>query len=260
VSARLLALAVALVAGCGAHAAPPPGSAFRFATDTFAFPNETVWEYRPDPVTKTMEWWKRPERPPFALRCGSVARAARQFRLHARFLPDRPEADAEAYRRMIDAVLATDPRRKTPLPVPIDVPGYADLRSFSAAHAGLLKDALDEPGPSYAQRGNWRMIFPFTARHQRAEAERLAAELARGELPVVHVLRFPALTLNHLVLVYAVERTAAELRFSIYDPNEAEKPLALVYDRGARVFVFPQTPYYPGGPVRVYEVYDAIIR
>ena len=139
------------------------------------------------------------------------------------------------------------------------IPGYPDLQSFSAAHEALLKAALAGPWQSYLQRGNWRMIFPFTARHQRRLARRLLASLARGWPPIVHVLRYPELTINHLVLVFDAEETPAEIRFLTYDPNDAAHPVVLTFDRVADTFFYAPTPYFPGGPVKAYEVYDGLL-
>lgn len=254
-----LALVLASLSSCALRTTPgPPQPAFRFSSDTFAFANETVWEYWPNALTKELRWRKREPRPPFSLRCNSVVRAARLFHVQARFDPTRPAVDTGVYRELIAAVLRRDPRRKTPSPDPVIIPGYADLRAFSRDHAPLLKALLDRPALSL-QRGHWRMIFPFGARGQRALAERLAAAVARGEAPVVHVLRYPDLTLNHFVLVYAVEETPGELRFDAYDPNDADQPLRLTWDRGARTFVYARTLYFPGGPIRAYEVYDGLL-
>lgn len=256
-----LALLLACLSACALGGATPPvPPPFRFASDTFAFSNDTVWEYRLAPGATRMEWWKREPRPPFSLRCGPVVRAARQFLLHARFDPAAAPLAPDGYGPLVTRVLRADARRKTAAPHTIVIPGYADLRSFSAAHEPLLKATLmSESWSAFLQRGNWRMIFPFSARHQRAEAERLLAEVGRGETPIVHVVRFPDLTLNHIVLVYEAEPTPAALRFRAYDPNDATRPIELAWDRGARTFVYPRTVYFPGGPVRAYEVYDGLL-
>jgi hypothetical protein len=106
------------------------------------------------------------------------------------------------------------------------------------------------------QRGNWRMIFWFPPAQQRGEAERLAAALRRGVTPILHVVRYPSVTLNHMVLLFAVEETPEEIRFQAYDPNNADAPIVVRWDRGARTFVFPRTEYFGGGPVKGYEIYD----
>jgi hypothetical protein len=72
--------------------------------------------------------------------------------------------------------------------------------------------------------GTGAMSFPFPLNQQRNEAERLAAALRRSETPILHVLRFSALTLNHMVLLFGVEEMPEEVRFVAYDPNEAAAP------------------------------------
>jgi hypothetical protein len=256
---RAVALVLALTLGCAARPLPlEPGRApFRFPDDAFAFANQTIWEYDIDPATADVTWRRREPRPAFSLRCGPMARAARQFWANARFDPAQPVADPATYERLIREVLGTDPRRRAATTVVI--PGYADIRSFSAVHGALIEATLAGPWQSYVQRGNWRMIFPFTARHQGRLAERLRASLAAGWPPVVHVLRYPRLTINHLVLVFDAEETPAEIRFLTYDPNDAARPVPLTYDRATQAFSFGATPYFPGGPVKVYEVYATLL-
>lgn len=254
---RWLAASALLAAAChGPHVVSPAADAFRFDRDTFAFANETVWEYHVDPVAGTSWWRERDPRPPFSLRCGTMARAARQFHEGARFVPDAPRLDAAGYERLVRAVLATDPRRVTG--PPIEIPGYASLRALSDAHPEVVQAALAGPWQSYLQRGNWRMIFPFPPASQRRAAERMRRRIDAGRPVVVHVVRYPELTLNHLVLAYAVDATPTEWRFHVYDPNDADEPIHLTWRRGAETFVFPHTPYFPGGPVRAYEAYDGL--
>jgi hypothetical protein len=252
-----LAGALLAVACHGVRPLVPSPRPFRFARDTFAFANQTVWEYHVDPVRGTTWWRKRHPRPPFSLRCGTMARATRQFWERARFDPSAPPADDATYLRLVREVLGTDPR--DPRGPRIVIPGYAGLHDFSAAHVALLQTALAGPWQTYLQRGNWRMIFPFPPAGQRREAERIAAEIRAGGTVIVHVLRYPQLTLNHLVLAYAVDETPTELRFQVVDPNDATHPVLLTWRRGAATFAFAHTPYFPGGPVRAYEVYDGLL-
>jgi hypothetical protein len=100
------------------------------------------------------------------------------------------------------------------------------------------------------------MIFPFPRAHQEATLRRVREGLAAGRPPVLHVLRFPDITLNHMIVVYAEEETPAEVRLFAYDPNDAQRPVVVRYDRAARLFTYPRTPYFPGGPIRAYEIYD----
>lgn len=251
----VLGLALCVLAARGAGATPLPVP-FDFARDTFAFSNETIWEYDVDDATGRTAWRRREPLPEFALHCGPMARGARQFHLHARFDPTRPPPDDATLAAVLADVLARDPRVLTPADDPIVVPGYAGLRALSTARAGLVRDALGGTWRSYFQRGNWRMIFPFPPGQQRAEATRIVDALRRGETPILHVLRFPELTLNHMVLVYAVTETPEELRFETYDPNDASAPIVVRWDRGARTFVYPRTIYFGGGPVKAYAIWD----
>lgn len=252
-----LALAVTVTACHGVRPTPPSPRPFAFGVDTFAFANETVWEYHVDPVAGTSWWHERDPRPPFSLRCGTMARAARQFWERARFDPAAPHVDDATYARLVRRVLDTDAR--DPQGPRIVIPGYASLHAFSGAHEGLVQTALAGPWQSYLQRGNWRMIFPFVPGEQRREAERIAGAIRRGGTVVVHVLRYPELTMNHLVLAYAVDETRTELRFHVYDPNDSSAPVPLVWSRAERTFSFAHTPYFPGGPIRAYEVYDGLV-
>jgi hypothetical protein len=258
---RWTALLLALLVGC-AHRVPivaTPAPPFRFDRDTFAFPNETAWAYELDEANWTMRWHTKDPRPDFVLRCGNMASAARQFHLQARFDPAAPTLDDAGYTALMRQVIARDPRRQELATDPVVIPGYPDLRSLTAAHEAAAKSALDAAWQSYLQRGNWRMIFPFTMAEQRDEANTIAASVRAGTLPIVHVIVFPILTVNHMLLIYAVEETPAEIRFTAYDPNIADAPLVFTWDRGDRSFHFPRTDYFMGGPVRAYIVYDGLL-
>jgi hypothetical protein len=264
VRGRPLACVLVLALGCAARTMPtdPGRERFRFPADAFAFANETVWEYAAG-AGPGGSWRRREPRPAFSLRCGTMTRAARQFYAGARFDPSRPPVDAGAYERLVREVLRGDPRR--PARSRVVIPGYPDLRSFSAAHESLVKAAIAGPWQSYLQRGNWRMIFPFTARHQRRLERRMLDALGRGWPPIVHVVRYPELlrhphvAINHLVMVYDAEETPAEIRFLAYDPNDAAHPVTLTFDRAARSFAYSATPYFAGGPLKVYEVYAGFL-
>jgi hypothetical protein len=252
-----IALPVLLAAGCAAPPPPaiaPPGTAFRFSDDVFAFSNQTLWLYRVDPSTGRFTGVPREDPPDFAFRCAGMARATRQFFTGARFDPTTPRLDQAGYTQRVRQVLATDPRH--PPAERVVIPGYRDLHEFSQAEETLLKALLPGAAPSYFQRGNWRMIYPFSGRHQAAMAERLRRELAAGWLPIVHVMRFPERSINHFVLVLEAEETLEEIRFQVYDPNDEDGPVTLRYDRGAHVFSYPPMRFFVGGPVKVYEVYD----
>lgn len=195
--------------------------------------------------------------PEFVLRCGAMVRTTRLFHRQARFDPAAPPVDDATYRRLVAEVVARDPRA-APGP-PIVIPGFTDLHAFSAAHERLFKDAMPNARQSYLQRGNWRMIFPFTAAQQRREAEDLLADVRAGATPILHIVEFPALYLNHLILVFDADEDPDTIRFRAWDPNDPTEPIVVTWDRGGARFLYPRLPYYAGGPVRAYTVYDGAL-
>ena len=246
-------LLVLLVSGCATqkfHGSRP----FDFQRDTFAFRNELIWVYHYDASGKWVHETRRP-RPDYANHCFVVARSARQFFQFARFDTNLPVADEATYRKLIHRVISLDPTRVLPDTKKIVIPGYANLREFSAAHEALLKSECGGAWESYFQRGHWRMIYPFTRHHQAHTARELLADLKENRPPVVHVVRFPQLTINHAVVVFDAREKKNEILFSVYDPNQPESPRTLTYDRASRTFTFPSNNYWPGGRVDVYEIY-----
>ncbi len=258
---RLLAVAFAagLLSGCASRrvvAARP----FRFPADTLSFTNETSWAYNRDPVTGEQRHLPKEPPPAYTLRCFVLARTAKQFHAHAEFRPELPAADAAECRRLIRSVLARSPRRRSEPAARVIIPGFADLQSFSAVGMKPLQEEAGGAWQSYVQRGNWRMVLPFTRRGQAVEARQLAAGVEAGRAPVVHVVVFPHLRINHAILPYAVTQTDEELRFLAYDPNNPGTPLELTFDRQRRQFRLPATAYYIGGDVNAYEVYRSLWR
>jgi hypothetical protein len=108
---------------------------------------------------------------------------------------------------------------------------------------------------SYFQRGNWRMIFPFSRGQQEKMARQLVESIRRRRPPVVHVVDFPGLHINHAVMLFDAREGETEIEFSVYDPNDASKPARLKFERAKRRFYFPASFYYAGGRVDVYEIY-----
>jgi hypothetical protein len=243
------------LAGCAVTHRPAPAGVrpFDFATDTFAFANETVLEYSTD-ADGHDHWTPRQPPPAFSLRCGVVVRVARQFFLEARFAPEAPRVDEARYRGLIAEVLARSPRGEVPSSDPVVIPGFGDLRSFSAAYEAPLQEAMRSWKIFFA-RSNWRLIFPFTPANQEETAAALAAAIADGRTPIVRVHRYPAFDMNHAVLLYGVEPAETGPRFRGYDPNDAAQPVEFEFDRIARTFTYPRTEYFGGGPVKVFEMY-----
>ena len=232
--------------------------AFEFQQDTFAFSNGLVWEYYFDADGK---WTHRRHEPvaDYTHHCFVVARAAHQFFHHARFDASQSKVGEAAYQRLVRAVIERSPRRTSSDARKIIIPGYAELRSFSAEHEDLPKAECGGAWESYVQRGHWRMIFPISRSWQAKVARKLVESLQSHPSAVLHVVRFPQLTINHAVLAYEVSETAAAIDFTVYDPNKPEQPAHLTFDRASRTFEFPTNDYFMGGRVDVYEVYRGLL-
>jgi len=244
-----------LLAGCATSRPSAAGSRhFIFGQDTFAYANELVWEYHFDEHGKGTHR-SRERKSDYTHHCFVVARAAKQFFQNARFDPAQPIADSATYRRRIREVVTTSPRKRVSEEKKIVIPGYANLRAFSQGQEGLLKAHCGGAWQSYFQRGHWRMIWPFSRHQQRQTAEHLMREIKHNTPPVVHLARFPSLTINHAVVLFDVQETADRVEFAAYDPNSPEQPATLTYDRAGRSFSFPANSYFPGGRVDVYEIY-----
>ncbi len=229
---------------------------FTFETDSLSYANQLNWEYKFDDAGK----WsakKREPSPDYTLHCFVVARSAKQFFQNARFVPELPREDKETNRKLIRKVIRQNPRKPLPLEKKVTIPGYANLRAFSQDNESILKQECGGAWQSYFQRGNWRMLLPFSRGNQQKEAQQLEAKIHSNQAPVVHIVQFPSLAVNHAILLFDVDSDQDQIRFAAYDPNKPEAPTTLTFDRRARSFSFPQNDYFIGGKVNVYEVYDS---
>ena len=231
---------------------------FDFSTDTFAFANELIWEYRFDAAGKTTICRNDPP-PRYAHHCFVVVRSARQFFLHATFRADVPAVDDTTYGKLIRAVVARSPQKASSPDEQIIFPGFSNLRQFSAAHTDLLQQSCGGAWQSYVQRGNWRMVFPFTRRHQEKMSGQLVRAIRENKMPIVHVVTFPKLSINHVLLLFAWTETNEGIQFTAYDPNIPAKPVTLFYKAATKTFFFPATHYFAGDDVNVYEVYRGLL-
>ena len=241
--------------GCVSHrehvAAPRP---FDFATDTLAYPNDLVWEYYFDAQGKWTNRRRQPQ-PDYTHHCFVVARVAEQFFQIARFDSALPKAGGTEYRNLIRKVATSDLRHDRPESEKIVIPGYASLREFSAAQESLFKSECGGAWQSYTQRGHWRMLLPMSRRHQERMAQQLKDEIAGGHPALVHIFRFPKLSINHALLLFGVSDDGRKIHFETYDPNKPDHPAVLTFDREQKSFDFPANDYFIGGRVKIYQIY-----
>ena len=228
---------------------------FVFEHDTFAFKNELIWQYRPDSATGRMITFRTEPPPTYAHRCFVMVRSARQFFYHARFAPGLPATSATEYRTLIRRVVGRSPRHPSPEARKVVFPGFASLRAFSEAQEPLLKETCGGAWQSYALRSHWRMVFPISRAHQERTVRQFTLIPPRRPDPVVHIVRFPELTINHGITLFERTENEKEIRFKVYDPNLPQQPGELTYERASRTFFLPANHYWAGGRVDVIEVY-----
>ena len=232
---------------------------FDFDNDAFSFANELVWEYRFDPDSGRMTFARRSPPPSYTHRCFVVIRAARKFLYHAHFDPKKAKVSKDAYADLVRAVMARSDFKPSLRAERILIPGYAGLRALSLDHADVLKQRCGSPWQSYFLRSHWRMVFPISRKHQASTAEGLSAALAQGLAPMVHLVRFPQLTINHGMLVYAISENsggaeASALTFTAYDPNDPEVPAHLEFSAEQSTFTLARNRYWGGGRVDLLHI------
>jgi len=99
------------------------------------------------------------------------------------------------------------------------------------------------------------MILPVWRQHQQHMADQLVRALASQPAPIVHLFRFPQLTINHAIVLFGCAETPGSVQFRAYDPNIPSQPTELTYQRSDRTFYFPRNHYWAGGKLDVVEVY-----
>jgi len=249
-----ISILLAAFCGCANQAVVNTQRHFDFQKDTFSYANELVWEYHFEANGKWTSSRREPA-PAYSHHCFVVARSVRQFFLNASFAADRPIVDEPTYRKLVSQVVSSNPRHPLPEGEKIVIPGYRDLRAFSQAQPTLLQQECGGAWQSYFQRGHWRMIWPFSRRHQRDTADAILTRLANLEPVVIHLARFPQLTINHAMVIFDARETPEQIRFTTYDPNHPLEPVTITFDRATRTFTLPTNDYFPGGRVDIYQIY-----
>jgi hypothetical protein len=264
--ARLCALGLFVLAVGNAGSAA--ASTFRFARDTFAFANETVFEYRDGHPRWRDRSATNKRQKRYTSRCFVMTRAALQFHKFARFDRQGAPLDDRALAERIRAV-TRQPAWGKALPVDgrIVFPGYGSLRAMSAVRGRVLQEGIGIGWPTYFRLGNFRMFHEHSRKYQERTHANLDAALARGELFVIYLSTFPSLTINHAVLVYAKRPASSRAkanerieRYAVYDPNHAKAPRELTWSPAERAFAFQKDWDFVGGFVRVYQVYGTLLQ
>jgi hypothetical protein len=232
-------------------------SAFRFDRDTFAFANQTVFEYHEGHAS--LRRASATKRDAYNRHCFVMSRTAMQFKKFARFEPHSTALDDSALAARIRAV-TRQPAWGEPLPENHRTvfPGYKDLKEMSNARRELVQLSIGHGWPSYFRISNARMMFQDGTGYQERTHARLNAALARGELFVAFLTTYPRFSINHSVLIYKVKSSAPTPgvdHYLVYDPNHPESPRDLTWSACDRAFSFQKDWDFIGGVVRVYQVY-----
>lgn len=99
------------------------------------------------------------------------------------------------------------------------------------------------------------MVFPISRPHQASTAASLASALQQNVPPIIHLVKFPALTINHSMILYDCQETAPGPAFDAYDPNNPNQPRRLLFDRSTSTFSLPSNHYWAGGELDIIEIY-----
>lgn len=240
---------------------------FSFKRDTFAFANETVWEYHEGHASLRRE--KSSERPKrFTQHCFVMSRAIVQFQKFARFDPALPALDDKQLASRIRKITGRAPwRHSLPERKRIIIPGFSDLRTLSRARTGVVERSIGLGWPSNFRPGNWRILFPHGSGQQTRTHAELEQTLARGEFFVAYLTTLPqSLHINHAVLIYerrglATDRKGAKIfRYSVYDPNHAEAPRKLTWSERDHCFLYERDWDFVGGRLFVWQVYGGLLQ
>jgi len=240
-------------------AAPAPRP-FHYATDTFAFANETVWNYVGGAVQS--ESSRSPARKrDYTRHCFVVTRAAMQFWKFARFDPEAKPLPPEQLAARIREVAG----RSVWLPdLPRDrrvvFPGYASLREISAAAAGLFQANIGLGWPIYFRAGNMPIVIPMDRATEARLNDEMLHDLQLNYPTIVWLYNFPSLNINHVVVVFAGRKDHDRVRYQVYDPNYSRAPKQLDYDAATRTFSYQPTFYFKGGPVTARAVYRGVLQ
>jgi len=232
-------------------------SGFRFDRDTFAFANQTVFEYHDGHASLRKASAKKKDA--YNRHCFVMSRTAMQFKKFARFeLRSAPLDDASLAARVRDVTRQAAWAEPLPENQRIVFPGYKDLKEMSKARRQLVQLSIGHGWPSYFRVSNARMMFQDGKGYQERTHARLKAALARGELFVAFLTTYPRFSINHSVLIYKLKSSSPNPgvdHYLVYDPNHPESPRELTWSAHDRAFSYQKDWDFVGGFVRVYQVY-----
>jgi hypothetical protein len=241
-------------------ATTPAPHPFHYATDTFAFGNETVWNYVNGDVQADSSKAKKEKRD-YTRRCFVVTRSAVQFWKFARFEPKAAPLSREQLATRIRHVT----ERSVWLPALPDnqktvFPGYANLREISAADPSVFQENLGLGWPVYFRTGNMPIVLPVYRETEASLNGEIFHDIQKNVPTIVWLYNFPSLSINHVVVVIGGAHEGNAYRYQVYDPNYTTGPKTLVFDATTRTFSYQPTFYFKGGAVNARAVYRGVFQ
>jgi hypothetical protein len=257
--AGLIALLVpALVRAYEPPTAPAPRP-FRYDTDTFAFANETVFNYVNGSVQSDSTSAARKR--DYTRRCFVVTRAAVQFWKFARFdaqaAPLPGPALAERIRQVTERSVWLPP---LPRAQGIVFPGYSNLREISAADPGIFQENIGLGWPVYFRAGNAPIAMPLDGSTEARLNDEILHDLGMNYPTIVWLYRFPSLAINHVVIVISGHKSGSHFHYLVYDPNYTDGPKKLDFDPATRTFFYQPTFFFKGGAVDLRALYRGVLQ
>jgi hypothetical protein len=259
----LIVLAAILLLPAFARAYEPPAAPaprpLEYPRDTYAFKNETVWNYGGGSVKAGADTTKNQRQ--YTRRCFVLSRSIVQFWKFAKFDPDGKRLNDEQLAARIREVT----ERSVWLPIlagkdRIVFPGYHDLREASADRPDVFRENIGRGWPIYFRPGN----FPITVPVDRATEARVNREifhdLHENYPTIIWAYRFPSLKLNHVLVIYKGTRDTAGYHYLVVDPNYDDRTMHLDYDNKTRSFAYQASYYFKGGYVNVRAIYRGVFQ
>jgi hypothetical protein len=253
----ILLLAAPLLRAYEPPSAPAPRP-FTYATDTFAFANETVWNYVGGTVQPESAQAKKRE---YTRHCFVLTRASVQFWKFARFEPAAKPLSREALARRIREVT----ERSVWLPAlpssrRIVFPGYASLRAISQADPAVFQANIGLGWPIYFRPGNAPIAVPTSHSTETRLNGEIYRDLQQNYPTIVWLYLFPSLKINHVVVIYRGERDGNLYHYLVYDPNYADAPKQLAFNAATQTFSYQPTFFFSGGDVTARAIYRGVMQ
>ena len=254
----IAATAVQSVLAYDPPTAPAP-KPFRYDKESFAFANETVWNYVDGSVQA--ESRTSTKKRAYTRRCFVVTRAAVQFWKFARFDVRAPALAKDKLAKRIRDVTGRDVWGPAlPLNQRVVFPGYANVHALSAAFPSVFQENIGLGWPVYVRPGNAPIAVPVTRATEARLNGEILRDLAQNYPTIVWLYLFPSLQINHVVVVISGQKRDNRYRYEVYDPNYTDGPKRLDYDPSARTFSYQPTFFFKGGAVDARAIYRGVLQ